>query len=36
VLAAVKEGANAALTLDEGLALNANRAIVAQPSGWVT
>jgi len=31
VLSAVKEGANAALTLDEGLTLNANRAIVAQP-----
>ena len=36
LLSAVKEGANAALTLDEGLTLNANRAIVAQPSGCVT
>ncbi len=31
VLSAVKEGANAALTLDEGVTLNANRAMVAQP-----
>jgi thioredoxin reductase len=35
VLSAVKEGANAALTLDEGLTLNANRALVAQPLGCV-
>jgi len=36
LLSAVKEGANAALTLDEGLTLNANRAIVVQPLGCVT
>jgi 2,4-dienoyl-CoA reductase-like NADH-dependent reductase (Old Yellow Enzyme family)/thioredoxin reductase len=35
LLSAVKEGANAALTLDEGVTLNANRALVAQPSGCV-
>jgi 2,4-dienoyl-CoA reductase-like NADH-dependent reductase (Old Yellow Enzyme family)/thioredoxin reductase len=36
VLSAVKEGANAALTLDEGFTLNANRALVSKHPTEVT